>query len=90
MSTYHIQIRGQVDEVEINVMSPLEMRVVGEKTAVSSTIIVYTDQSGLIGLLRHLHGLGYDFLSMNRKEGISRPQFIFFVRRFHRFRRLNS
>ena len=68
MSTYHIQIRGQVDEAEINAMSPLEMRVVGEETAVSSTIIVYTDQSGLIGLLRHLHGLGYDFLSMNRKE----------------------
>lgn len=64
--TYHIQIRGMVDEAEINAMSPLEMRVVQVETAVS-TLIIHTDQSGLIGLLRHLHSLGFNLLSINRQ-----------------------
>lgn len=62
--TYHIQIRGQVDEDEINAMSPLQMTVVRVDTA-ATLFTVCTDQSGLIGLMRHLHGLGFVFLSVN-------------------------
>jgi hypothetical protein len=62
--TYHIRLRGQVDEGEINAMSPLEITV--ERANQAATLItVRTDQSGLIGLLRHLHGLGFVLLSVN-------------------------
>ena len=61
--TYHIQLRGLVDESEVNAMSPLEMTV--ERVDQAATLItVCTDQSGLIGLLRHLHGLGFVLLSV--------------------------
>ncbi len=63
--TYHIQIRGQVDGSEINAMSPFQMMV--EQTGADATLLtVRTDQSGLVGLLRHLHGLGFMLLSVSR------------------------
>ncbi len=65
--TYHIRLRGQVDEGEINAMSPFQMTV--ERVDQAATLItVCTDQSGLIGLLRHLHGLGFVFLSVSRVD----------------------
>ncbi len=70
--TYHIQIRGIVNEAEINVMSPLEIRVVQVETAVS-TCTTRTDQSGLIGLLRYLHGLGFELLSVSRNGRFPLP-----------------
>lgn len=63
IDTYHIRVRGQVDEVEINAMSPLQMTVEQVETAVT-LLTVCTDQSGLIGLMRHLHGQGFIFLSV--------------------------
>jgi hypothetical protein len=68
-STYLIQLRGQVDEAEINAMSPQE--VTAEKRDAGATqLTVCTDQSGLIGLMRHLHGLGFVFLSMKRVDSV--------------------
>ena len=65
--TYTIQLRGQVSEAEINALGPLPMTV--EKAAPGATwFSIQTDQSGLIGLMRHLHGLGFVFLSMNRND----------------------
>lgn len=64
---YYIQLRGQVDEVEINGMSPLLLVRESGDTAVTQ-FTVHTDQSGLVGLLRHLHGLGYVFLSVNSEQ----------------------
>ena len=64
---YHIQIRGQVDEEEVNEMSPLLLIREGGDTAVT-LFSVHTDQSGLVGLLRHLHGLGFVFLSVNGEQ----------------------
>ena len=64
---YLIQLRGQVDENEINAMSPLQMTVTWVDTA-STLLTVHTDQSGLIGLMRHLHGLGFVFLSVKREQ----------------------
>jgi len=66
LCTYHIQLNGRVDEDEINTMSPLQMTVIRADTA-ATLLTVSTDQSGLIGLMRHLHGLGFVFLSVKRK-----------------------
>ncbi len=79
---YLIWLRGQVDEDEINAMSPSQMLVERNEsratlpttlpttllTTVPTTVLsARTDQSGLIGLIRHLHGLGFVILSMNRE-----------------------
>ena len=67
MCTYHIQLRGQVDEGEINAMSPLQMTVQRADTT-ATLFTVRTDQSGLIGLMRHLHGLGFVLVSVSRAD----------------------
>jgi hypothetical protein len=61
---YHIQLRGQIGEQEVNEMSPLLLVWEAGDTAVTQ-FSVTTDQSGLIGLMRHLHSLGYVFLAVN-------------------------
>lgn len=53
---YSIRIHGQVDEDEINAMSPLQMTV-EQIDAATTQLTVWTDQSGLVGLMRHLPGL---------------------------------
>ncbi len=70
---YTISIRGQVDLDEINAMSPLQMTAGTPLTAPEGStgwthFSVCTDQSGMIGLMRHLHGLGLVFLSVQREE----------------------
>ncbi len=64
-NTYRIRLRGQVSEDDLNAVSPFHVTVVraGEE---SSALSVCTDQSGIVGLLRHLHGLGFVFLSVIR------------------------
>lgn len=62
---YVIQLRGQIDEGEINAMSPLEVTI-ERPDAATGQLSVCTDQSGLIGLMRHLHGLGFTFVSVTR------------------------
>jgi hypothetical protein len=65
--TYFIQLCGQVDESDLNAMSPIQMTVVRADTALT-LLTVFTDQSGLIGLLRHLHGRGFVLLSVYRER----------------------
>jgi len=65
--TYHIAVQGQVNENELNTMSPLEMSVV-RKDSAYTVFVTQTDQSGLIGLIRHLHGLGFVLLSFTRRR----------------------
>jgi hypothetical protein len=72
MCTYQIELRGQVDEQSLNATSPLQMTVARE--AVDHELLqdrtlfsVYTDQAGLIGLLRHLHARGLALLSISRQ-----------------------
>jgi hypothetical protein len=61
--TYHIEVLGQVDENDLNASSPLQTTVVRvDPTATQFTICA--DQSGLIGLIRHLHGRGFVLLSV--------------------------
>ncbi len=67
LCTYRIEVRGQVDEKDLNAISPLRLTTLQvEPTATFFTI--HTDQSGLIGLLRHLHGRGLIFLSVQQER----------------------
>ena len=65
--TYLIQLCDQVNESDLNAMSPIQMTVVRADTA-STLFTICTDQSGLIGLLRHLHGRGFVLLSVYRER----------------------
>jgi hypothetical protein len=65
--TYQIELRGQLNENDVNAMSPFQMTIVRANMA-STLATVYTDQSGLIGLIRHLHGKGFVLLSIIRKR----------------------
>jgi hypothetical protein len=64
LSTYYIRVRGQVEEEDINAASPLRLTVKQVEDAIA-LITVQADQSGMIGLIRHLHGLGLLILSVN-------------------------
>ncbi len=65
--TYQIEVRGRIDEKDLNAMSPLPITIVRAESS-SLQFSVYTDQAGLIGLLRHLHGRGIIFLSIMRES----------------------
>ena len=64
--TYRIEVQGKVDEKVLNVNSPMKV-VVNRAEGDSTVVMIHTDQSGLIGLMRHLHGQGFVFLSLNRE-----------------------
>ncbi len=65
--TYLIRLSGHAVESEINAMSPLAVTV--ERVEQAATVLAAcSDQAGLIGLLRHLHGLGFVFLAISRSE----------------------
>ena len=67
LRTYQIELRGQVDEKDLNIMSPLEMALVRVDTA-ATLFRIRTDQSGLIGLVRHLHSRGFVLFSIIRER----------------------
>jgi len=63
--TYHIEVQGQVDEKVFNITSPIQVTV-EQGNAVSTPLTLYADQSGLVGLVRHLHHQGFVILSLSR------------------------
>ena len=65
--TYQIEVQGQLDENDLNTMSPLEMTMVQMDTA-ATLFTICADQSGLVGLIRHLHGRGFVLLSIYRER----------------------
>lgn len=70
--TYHIRVAGRVDGNEINKLSPQQVTIITDlpplESQPSTLFAAVTDQAGVIGLLRHLHGSGYVFLSINRVD----------------------
>lgn len=64
--TYRVEVQGKVDEKVLNANSPLKMIIIRAEGD-STVITIHTDQSGLVGLMRHLHGQGFVFLSLNRE-----------------------
>ena len=63
--SYTIEVSGEVDESRINKRSPLHVQVVCLDPS-ATRFNLSADQSGLIGLLRHLHGQGFVLLSVFR------------------------
>lgn len=62
--TYIIKVRGSVDQDDVNAASPVTLTV--DCADESATILsACTDQSGLIGILRHLHGMGFVLISIH-------------------------
>ena len=67
MQTYFILLQGRIDPQEIDVSSPLRMKI--ECLDMKNTMLeVRTDQSGIIGLLRYLHGRGMVILSVDSRH----------------------
>lgn len=66
MSRYCIRLRGAVEVGELNPRSPQQMTLVRVEPA-QTLLSICTDQSGMIGLLRHLHGLGVEILAVERQ-----------------------
>lgn len=61
--TYQIELQSQLDEHDLTLASPVNITLLQLRPA-STLIAIRTDQSGLIGLLRHLHGRGLVLLSV--------------------------
>lgn len=66
IGTYQIWVRGSAEETTLNRGSPLRITVV-QRDAGATRLTLCADQSGLIGLLRYLHGQGYVLLSVQRE-----------------------
>ena len=64
--TYQIEVRGQADGNDLNAASPLQVTIVRIDTT-ATLFTIYADQSGLVGLMRHLHGRGFVLLSVHRE-----------------------
>ena len=64
--TYNIEVHGQVDENDFNITSPLKVWV-SRTDAAATLFTLHADQSGLVGLIRHLHHQGFVILSLSRK-----------------------
>jgi hypothetical protein len=65
--TYHVEVQDRVDEKTFNATSPVQMTVV--RVDPDATLFtVAADQSGLIGLIRHLHRQGFVLLSISRER----------------------
>lgn len=60
---YSIVVRGQVDEEFVVAYCPAATKMTwdGDATRLSN---IHTDQAGIVGLVRHLHSLGYVVLSL--------------------------
>jgi hypothetical protein len=63
--TYQIEVQGQVDEMDFNRTSPLQVTV-KRADSVATLFTLRADQSGFVGLIRHLHHQGFVLLSMSR------------------------
>jgi hypothetical protein len=64
LCTYQLEVRGQMDQQDLKATSPVQMMAV-RVDAVSMRFTVRTDQSGILGLIRYLHGRGLALLSVS-------------------------
>jgi hypothetical protein len=64
--TYCIRIGGQVAEAEIASFCPPGWKLEPAADTEAETVLtVITDQSGLVGFIRRLHGLGFELLAIH-------------------------
>ena len=62
-SIYQLMLFGEISEEDVNPMSPCGVTLI-RSGKTSTTFRVATDQAGIIGLMRYLHGNGFRFLSV--------------------------
>lgn len=67
LCTYRIKILGPLQDQNFNANSPYRITNV-RAGPVATLFTIYADQSGLVGLVRHLHQQGYVLLSIYRKR----------------------
>lgn len=60
---YCVRVGGQITGADIGAAAPLPVLVTGE-SGMCTLLHLETDQSGIIGLIRQLHALGMDILSV--------------------------
>ena len=67
-TNYVIKIQGRIDESLVDWYGPVHMAAAaaGIDGVVTTLSGIATDQAGLVGLIRHLHGLGLALLSVER------------------------
>ena len=64
---YVVKVQGRVDPDLVDWFGPLEIATVETEAGVTTTLSRFvTDQAGLMGLVRALHGLGVTLLSVER------------------------
>ena len=61
---YQIELAGRMDEKELTEASPFQMTLLRQSPE-ATLFGVRTDQAGLIGLLRYLHGRGLRLLAVS-------------------------
>lgn len=64
--TYHIEVQGKVDEMALNAASPITVYV-DQTNEGTAQFTIRADQSGCVGLIRHLHQQGFVLLAMSRE-----------------------
>jgi hypothetical protein len=62
-STYELRLLGEVSEDDVNRMSPCRVTLV-RRDETTTTFRAATDQAGMLGLMRYLHGMGFVILSV--------------------------
>ncbi|MFN8496671.1 MAG: hypothetical protein U0641_02360 [Anaerolineae bacterium] len=67
--SYVVRVRGPVDPEFLNACAPVAIGTAevgaGQTTTLSGIV---TDQAGLVGLIRRLHGLGLTLISIERMD----------------------
>jgi hypothetical protein len=66
-SVYQIKLRGTLDDDFAAAYCPPEAQI-STKNDITTLNNLQTDQSGIIGLLRHLHGLGCVILELTIQQ----------------------
>lgn len=63
LRTYRITLRGRVDDEFVAAFCPAgtQLTCAGETTCLSN---ICADQSGIVGLVRHLHNLGCTIVAL--------------------------
>lgn len=67
LSVYQIIIKDRLEENNFNAISPIQIAI--EKVSdLETTFKIYSDQSGLVGLIRFLHRQGFLIFSIFRQR----------------------
>lgn len=61
---YQIKVQGTIDRNIFNASSPLQVQV-KKMDEISTLMTIRADQSGVVGLIRHLHHQGFVLLSFS-------------------------